>query len=170
MTTIQAVVDLPSFRINGVILCAFLAWLIEVAKLPVSAPPGLCLLVDPRSKAFSCDACQYPIFCTLWIALWANNQGAANLTNWHVLCLLPGRRAPGYLSIYLLSFSPADTKMMLLTFASSSTATASARPLKRRKFDGGKEKKYEPRALRIIRKDVMKGINPYSPLSTCTWS
>lgn len=79
-----------------------------------------------------------------------------------------GRRSPRCRSICLLPFPPADTRMMLSTIASSSTATDSARPLERRKLDGGKEEKYKPRALRVIRKDVMKCINPYSPLSTCT--
>lgn len=52
---------------------------------------------------------------------------------------------------------------MLSMSACSSTATASARPLKRRKLDEVKEEKYEPGALRVIKKDVMKSINPYRP-------
>lgn len=91
---------------------------------------------------------------------------SANLTSLLVgLCFvsrLAGDRQ-GVLLACLLPFLPVDTRIMLSMSASSSTATASARPLKRRKLDEVKEEKYEPGALRVIKKDVMKSINPYLP-------
>lgn len=57
---------------------------------------------------------------------------------------------------------------MLFMSASSSIATATARPLKRKKLDEIKEEKYEPGALRIIKKDVIKSINTYLPHLTYT--
>lgn len=93
-------------------------------------------------------------------------SGSANLTSLLVgLCCVSrlARDRQGVILFCLLPFLPLDIRIMLSMSASSSAATASIRPLNRRKLNEVKGEKYEPGALRVIKKDVMKSINSYWP-------